>query len=53
MTLQMKPDAQIITCQECGKECAQLEFIRGLNVCDHLALDSIALKTAEEQTSIF
>ncbi len=49
MPSQMKPGSQNIKCQECGKECGQVEFIRGLNLCDHLALDSIALKTAQER----
>ena len=44
MPSQMKPGSRIIRCQECGKESGPVEFIRGLNVCDHLFLDALALK---------
>lgn len=33
----------MLRCQECGQECTQVEFHHGLNLCDHLALDAVAL----------
>ncbi len=33
----------ILRCRECGQECTQVEFYHGFNLCDHLALDAMAL----------
>jgi ribosomal protein L37AE/L43A len=38
-----KEGSGIFRCQECGQECTQVEFHHGLNLCDHLALDAVAL----------
>lgn len=31
-----------LRCEECGKECTQVEFSHCLNLCDHLYLDALA-----------
>ena len=49
---QRKLGSHMIRCQECGQACTQVEFIRGLNLCDHLSLDSLSLKTGREQNNI-
>jgi hypothetical protein len=48
---QREQGSHIIRCQECGQECTQVEFIRGLNVCDHLGLDSLAIKTERARSN--
>ena len=53
MRTQRKLSSHSIRCQECGQECTQVKFFRGLNVCDHLALDSLALKTERAPSDIF
>jgi hypothetical protein len=32
-----------LRCDQCGHECSQGEFVRGLNLCDHLTLDALAV----------
>lgn len=39
-----KTGSGMLMCQECGQKYSQVEFHHGINLCDHLALDAVALK---------
>lgn len=47
-----KSDSHVRQCQECGKDYTQVEFVYGVNLCDHLALDALALKMKREQRQV-
>lgn len=48
-TTNKKADSGKIHCNECGRECTKVEFHHGLNLCDHLALDTLAVKEARQK----
>lgn len=56
----MKPAAPIqsrnvarLRCHQCGHEYSQSDFIRGWNLCDHLALDALdAAQSRMEQRTL-
>lgn len=41
--LQKNAGMEILSCLECGHEITQVEFHHSLKLCDHLALDALAL----------
>lgn len=40
--------ADQLQCKECGHTCSRYEFILGLSLCIHLALDALAARQARE-----
>ncbi len=41
MVSKQKQKVDRLRCDQCGHECSQGEFLRGLNLCDHFALDAL------------
>ena len=46
-SIRNKPVDQL-RCEECGHTCFRHEFIQGLSLCIHLALDALAARQARE-----